>query len=257
MNLATRAAGVASSRHARRATKVVKILNVVGTVRGAVTTVLLAVSAVGGAATVNTVRQDIAHDRVEPRATQVARSAAPTASPLTAAGLRADMQKRLDTALAANGQAVEDLRRVAVFSGPRLDQLVADTKQRLQARYELGTSQLAALIEGPASPPPSTPTPSASTSSAPTTAPASPSVIAAYALLQVITGDMNQIVVQATRAATQPTAIPRPATPTPPPATAAPTPTPRPTPTHTASPSPTTTARTPTPRPSATPSPTR
>jgi hypothetical protein len=241
MRLANRAAGIAASPHAGRAVKVMRVLNLVGTVRGALTTVLLAVSAVGGAATVNTVRQDIANDSTHPRATQTPRSAAPTATPLTASGLRADIQKRLDATLAADTQAVDDLRKVAVFSGARLDQLVADTKQRLQARYDQGSAQLATLIDGsdPAAP-----------SAAPTGAPASPAVTAAYALLQVITGDLNQIVVQATRAATEPTAVPRPATPSPAPPTPAPTRAPTLTPLPTRTP-------TPTPRPSSTPIPTR
>jgi hypothetical protein len=189
---------------------------------------------IGGAATVNTVRQDIANDSTPSRVTQTPRSAAPTATPLTASGLRADIQKRLDATLAADTQAVEDLRRVAVFSGDRLDQLVSETKQRLQARYEQGSIQLAALIEG---------SDAAAVSSAPTAAPRSPSVTAAYALLQVITGDLNQIVVQATRAATEPTPVPRPVTPSPAPATPLPTRAPTLTPVPT---------RTPTPHPSPT-----
>ena len=43
---------VAASRHTARAVKLTKIVNFVGTVRGAITTVLLATSAVGGAAIV-------------------------------------------------------------------------------------------------------------------------------------------------------------------------------------------------------------
>jgi hypothetical protein len=247
MKLANRAAGIAASPHAGRAVKVVRILNLVGTVRGALTTVLLAVSAIGGAATVNTVRQDIANDSAHPRVTQAPRSAAPTATPLTASGLRADVQKRLDATLAADTQAVDDLRKVAVISGARLDQLVADTKQRLQTRYEQGSAQLATLIGGsdPAAPS-SAPTAGSdppAPSSAPTAAPASPSVTAAYALLQVITGDLNQIVVQATRAATEPTPVPRPVTPSPAPATPLPTRAPTLTPVPT---------RTPTPHPSPT-----
>jgi hypothetical protein len=237
MKLANRAADIAASPHAGRAVKAVRILNLVGTVRGAVTTVLLAVGMIGGAATVNTVRQDIANDSTPSRVTQTPRSEAPTATPLTASGLRADIQKRLDATLAADTQAVEDLRRVAVFSGDRLDQLVSETKQRLQARYEQGSIQLATLIEG---------SDAAAASSAPTAAPRSPSVTAAYALLQVITGDLNQIVAQATRAATEPTPVPRPPTPTPAPATATPVPTRTPTPSPSAS-------RTPTPTPRPTP----
>jgi hypothetical protein len=276
MNLIHRAASIKASPHTGRAVKVVRVLNLVGTVRGALATALLAMSAIGGAATVNTVREDIAHDRAAPRPTQT--RAAPTATPLTASALRADMQKRLDGALAADLQAIDDLRKIAVTSGPRLDQLVADTKQKLQARYEQGRGQLDALLGAAAAPAPSTPTAAPTTlitdglalyapgdaqaappidsspsptPSAPTTAPASPSIVAANALLQVITSDMNQIVVQATRAATtEPTPAPR--QPTPPPATPAPTPSPRTTPPHTASPSPSSTARTPTPKPSPT-----
>jgi hypothetical protein len=246
MKLANRAAGIAASPHAGRAVKVVRILNLVGTIRGALTTVLLAVSAIGGVATVNTVRQDIVNDSTAPRATQMPRSAAPTATatPLTASGLRADIQKRLDAALAADTQAVEDLRKVAVFSGARLDQLMSETKQRLQARYEQGGTQLTTLIEG---------SDAAAASSAPTAAPASPNVTAAYALLQVITGDLNQIVVQATRAATEPTPVPRPPTPRPDPPTLTPVPTRTLTPVPTRTPTPAPTAsRTPTPRPTPT-----
>jgi hypothetical protein len=239
MKLASRAAGIAASPHAGRAVKVVRILNLVGTVRGALTTVLLAVSAIGGAATVNTVRQDFANDSTHQRVTQTPRTAAPTATPLTTSGLRADIQKRLDATLAADTQAVDDLRKVAVFAGARLDQLVADTKQRLQARYEQGSAQLATLIEGSDA--------AAASSAAPTATPAGPSVTAAYALLQVVTGDLNQIVVQATRAATEPTPVPRPLTPSPAPPTATPVPTRAPTPSPTAARTPT-----PTPRPTAT-----
>jgi hypothetical protein len=242
VKLANRAAAIAASPHAGRAAKVVRVLNIVSTVRGALTTVLLGASAIGGAVTVNTVRQDIANDSTpSPRVTQTPRSAAPTATPLTASGLRADIQKRLDTTLAADLQAVDELRKVAVISGARLDQLVAETKQRLQARYEQGTAQLATLIEGPNAAPPS---------AAPTT---SPSVTGAYALLQVITGDLNQIVVQATRAATEPTPLPRPPTPSPAPPTPSPAPpTATPVPTRTPTPSPIA-SRTPTPTPRPTP----
>jgi len=278
MNIVNRAASIRASAHAGRAVKVVRVLNLLGTVRGALTTVLLAVSAIGGAATVNTVREDIAHDRAAPPPTQT--RAAATATPLTASGLRADIQKRLDGALAADLQAVDDLRRVAIISGPRLDQLVAETKQKLQTRYDQGRGQLDALLGASASPAPATPSaaptdlvvdepalyvPGGAQSarpidsspspapSAPTTAPASPGIIAANAVLQIITSDMNQIVVQATRAATtEPTPVPRQPTPTPPPPTPAPTPSPRTTPPHTASPSPSATAHTPTPKPSPT-----
>jgi hypothetical protein len=240
MKFVDTAAGVAKSAHGARAVKLLKILNLVGTVRGALTTVLLAASAIGGAATVNTVRQDIAHDRATPYATVASRSATPTATPLTARALHADMQKQLDANLAAAARAVDDLRRVAVLSAARLDELLAESKQKLQARYELGSTQLASLIEGGAV---------SSESGAPPTAPPSPSVIAANALLQVITSDLNQIVVQATRAATtQPTPIPRTPAPTPPPATpTAPPRTPSPSP-RTPSPSPTA-MHTPTPKP--------
>jgi hypothetical protein len=232
VKIVERAAGVAASPHSARAMKAMKVLNFVGTIRGAVTTVLLAVSAVGGGAvTVNQVRQEIAQSTSAPQvATAAPRTSAPT--PLTATALLADLQQRLENALAADASAADDLRKVAVFIGPRLDQLVDETKQKLQGRYEQGVVQLTTLINGPASPSPSA-------SARPN---GTPSVIAANALYTVIVGDLNTIVVQATRAATEPTPIPRTfiptAAPTAPPTIAPRSPLPSPAPTRNASPRP-------------------
>jgi len=90
----------------------------VGTVRGAVTTMLLASSAIGGAVTVNNVRQDIAKDQsaATPPPARVAAARAtpsPTPTPLTAGGLRADAEKRLRAALDQNAQGADDLRKVS------------------------------------------------------------------------------------------------------------------------------------------------
>src|SRR5258708_35510690 len=62
MKLFEKVTAISGSAHTGRALKAAKFLNLVGTVRGAVTTVLLASSAIGGAVTVNNVRQDIAKD---------------------------------------------------------------------------------------------------------------------------------------------------------------------------------------------------
>jgi hypothetical protein len=234
VKIVERAAGITASPHSARAMKAMKVLNFVGTVRGAATTVLLAASMVGGGAvTVNQVRQEIAPSTSAPRAT-AARTNAPTPTPLTATSLLADLQLRLQNTLAADASAADELRKVAVFSGPRLDQLVDETKQRLQARYDQGIVQLTGLITGSASPSPAT--------SGTTRPSSSPSVIAANALLTVIVGDLNTIVVQATRAATEPTPIPRTLPPTIAPTvapTVAPrTPSPAPSPTRSASPRP-------------------
>jgi len=120
--------------------KAAKILNLVGTVRGAVTTVLLASSAIGGAVTVNNVRQGIAKDQsgATPPPAQVAAARAtpsPTPTPLTAGGLRADAEKRLRAALDQNAQGADDLRKVSILGASATDALVAQTKQRLQARF--------------------------------------------------------------------------------------------------------------------------
>ena len=99
MSIIDKVAALSSSANTGRALKAAKILNLVGTVRGAVTTVLLASSAIGGAVTVNNVRQDIAKDQsaATPPPAQVAAARAtpsPTPTPLTAGGLRADAEKR-------------------------------------------------------------------------------------------------------------------------------------------------------------------
>lgn len=213
MKLGEKVARIAGSAHTGRAVRVVKVLNFASTVRGAITTVLLVASAIGGAATVNDLRHDLS-----------ARTS-PTASPVTRAGLRADAQRKLLTALGADIQAADDLRKVAVIAGPRLDQLIADTKQKLEARYDQGLAQIDALL-GPASP---TPNPLASALPE-----GSPNAISAAALVQVIVNDLNVILVQATRAATEPT--PTPAPPTVPPRTSPPLFTLRPTPTPTVRP---------------------
>lgn len=229
---------LSGSAHTGRALKAARILNLVGTVRGAVTTVLLASSAIGGAVTVNSVRQDIAKD--QPAATQAARAITrttppPTPTPLTAAGLRSDADKRLQTQLAANAQAAEDLRKVTVLNASAIDALVLQTRQKLQARYELAMSQIDELLKP-------VPSPSASAGlagAAPPQPTASLSIVGVNALVQVALGDMGGIVFVATRTATTeppPIQIARPTiAPTPVP-TIARTPTPVPTPVRTPSP---------------------
>ena len=215
---------ISGSAHTGRALKAAKVLNLIGTVRGAVTTVLLASSAIGGAVTVNNVRQDIVKD--QPAATQPARAVArttppPTPTPLTPAGLRADADRRLQTGLTAAAQAAEDLRKVTVLGPTGIDALVLLTRQKLQARYELALTQIDELLKPAAAP------------IAPSAATAQPSaglsVVAVNALVQVALGDLNSLVVVATRqATTEPlaAATPRPTVaPTPMP-TVAPTPAP-------------------------------
>ncbi len=209
MRIVDKVASIASSRHTGRAMKFAKVLNAIGTIRGAVTTVLLGASVIGGALTVNTVRQDIAQASAEPRHAATPR---PTATAAPTVNVRADAEKRLQTALANNAQALDDLRKVAVIPGPRLDQLIDEGKQKLQARYELALAQIGELYGA-------SPSPGRSGSPAP-----SPGAVAVNAIVQVAQGDMNTIVVIATRAATtEPTARPT-ASPT-----ASPTPTPVPT----------------------------
>lgn len=228
MKMIERAAAIVQSRHTGRALKAAKVLSLLGTVRGAVTTVLLAASAIGGAATVNSVRQDIAHDQPTTNPARAVRpSAQPTASPVTAAGLRADAERRLQIGLAANASAVDDLRKIAVLQGAALDALIDLAKQKLQARYDSAVAQVGELLATPSAAP--------STTSA-------PSIVSVNALVQVALSDMGGIVVFATRQATEPAPI----------VTARPTiaPTVAPTPVHTPTPAPRTPS--PTPRPSAT-----
>lgn len=98
-----------------------------GTVRGAVATVLLASSAIGGAVTVNNVRQEIAKDQsgATPPPARVAAARAtpsPTPTPLTAGGLRADAEKRLRAALDQNAQGADDLRKVSTLGASATDE---------------------------------------------------------------------------------------------------------------------------------------
>ena len=231
MKIVEKAAALAQSRHSGRALKAAKVLNLLGTVRGAVTTVLLAASAIGGAATVNSVRQDIVHDQPTANPARLVRpSQQPSASPVTAAGLRADAERRLQTGLAANASAVDDLRKIAVLQGTALDALIDQAKQRLQARYESAVAQIGELLTPPSVAP---------------TASSGPSIVSVNALVQVALGDMGGIVVVATRQATEPVAI----------STARPTvaPTVAPTPIRTPAPTPAPHTPSPTLRPTATP----
>lgn len=234
---------LSGSAHTGRALKAAKVLNLIGTVRGAVTTVLLASSAVGGAVTVNNVRQDIVKE--QPAATQPARAAVrttapPTPTPLTSAGLRADADKRLQTGLTAAAQAAEDLRKFTVLGPTGIDALVLLTRQKLQARYELALTQIDELLKPAAVPSAASAQPSGGLS-----------VVAVNALVQVALGDLNGLVVGATRQATTEqvaAATPRP--------TIAPTPVPTiaPTPVPTVAPTP---IRTPAPTVKPSPTPTR
>src|SRR4030088_3575088 len=150
MSIVEKLAALASSAHTGRALKAAKILNLLGTVRGAVTTVLLASSAIGGAVTVNNVRQDIAKDQSAATPTQ-ARVAAvkttppPTQTPLTAAGLRADDEKRLPAGLDQDAQGADDLRKLSILTPAATDVVVAQTRQRLQTRFDQAMTQVDAL----------------------------------------------------------------------------------------------------------------
>jgi hypothetical protein len=238
MSIADKVAALSSSMHTGRALKAAKILSLIGTVRGAVTTVLLASSAIGGAVTVNTVRQDIAKDQAA--ASPPARVAAarttppPTPTPLTAAGLRADAERRLRAALDQDAQAADDLRKLSILSPAATDALVAQTRQRLQARFDQAMTQVDALLAPPSPSPAGSPQPSGTLS-----------VVAVNSLVQVALGDMNGIVFVATRQATQlaMTVTPRPTVAV----------TPAPTPVKTPTPAPTQSPRTPSPTPTASP----
>lgn len=239
MNIVEKVQALQASAHTGRALKAAKVLNLIGTVRGAVTTVLLASSAIGGAVTVNNVRQDIAQDKPAAAATPVRSGARttppPTPTPLTAAGLRADADRRLQTQLAANAQAADDLRKVTILGAAATDALVLQTKQKLQARYELAMTQIDELLKPVAA---ASPAPSATPPPTP-----SLSVVAVNALVQVALSDMGGIVFVATKTATtEPPPIQTARTtlaPTPAPTVArTPAPTPVPTPLRTASPTP-------------------
>ena len=233
MKLIEKVTALSSSAHTGRALKAAKFLNLVGTVRGAVTTVLLASSAIGGAVTVNNVRQDIAKDNAA--VTTSARptnrgTPPPTPTPLTAVGLKTDAQKRLQAGLDQDAQAADDLRKVSVLDASATDTLVAQTRQKLQARFDQALVQIDALLAVSTPAPSATPRPSASLS-----------VVAVNSLVQVALGDMSGILFVATRQATEPLTVvtPRPTiAPTPVP-TPIKTPTPATQPPRTPSPSPT------------------
>ena len=241
MKLIEKVTAISSSAHTGRALKLAKFLNLLGTVRGAVTTVLLASSAIGGAVTVNNVRQDIAQNQPNANATSRPTNRGtlpPTPTPLTAVGLKADAQKRLQTGLDQNAQGADDLRKVSILDATATDALVAQTRQKLQARFDQGLVQIDALLAVSTPAPSGTPRPSASLS-----------VVAVNSLVQVALGDMGNIVFLATRQATEPTVFltPRPTI----------APTPLPSPIKTATPAPTAPLRTPSPSPTKTPTPTR
>jgi len=199
VNIFDKVQAISGSAHTGRALKAAKILNLVGTVRGAVTTVLLASSAIGGAVTVNNVRQDIvAKDQVTPSsrpAAAVRNTASPTPTPLTAAGLRSDAERRLRTALDQNASGVDDLRKVSVLSIEATDALVAQTREKLQVRFDLALSQIDVLLG-------ISPLSSAATTTASPRPSQSLSVVTVNSLVQVALGDMSGIVFVATRTAT-------------------------------------------------------
>jgi hypothetical protein len=209
MKIVDKVAALSSSAHTGRALKAAKFLNLVGTVRGAVTTVLLASSAIGGAVTVNNVRQDIAKDQSSATATPARVASArttlpPSPTPLTAAGLRADAARRLQAGLDQDTQAADDLRKVSILTASATDALVAQTRQKIQARFDQALTQVDELITPAAPTPGGTPQPSPSLS-----------VVAVNSLVQVALGDMSGILFLATRQATEPVAIatPRPTLP--------------------------------------------
>ncbi len=226
MNLVGWANRLAQARHTGRAMKAAKVLNTVGTIRGAITTVLLAASAIGGVATVNNVRTDLATKDQDKAARSAAARPTPTRTPaVDAASLRAQYEQRLLQALQANAAALDDLTKVAVIPSAKLQSVVEEAKAKLQARYDQAVTQIAELAVA-ASPSPGASVPSSSPFS----------VITLDALVRVATADMNAIVLTATRAATT--------TPTQAPATVAPkTPSPTQTPVRTPTPTPTPTPR--------------
>lgn len=231
MKIADKVAAVAGSPHAGRALKAAKVLNLVGTVRGAVATALLASSAIGGAVTVNNVRQDLAAERAAPsgtpaRAQSGRTTPAPTASPLTAAGVRADAERRLRLGLDQDAAAVEDLRTVSVLSAAATDALVLQTRQKLEARFDQALGQVDQLLAAASASPPASASPRPS---------AAISVVAVNALVQVALNDMSALVVGATKVATTvaPPIVAQSPRPTPAPAIRTPSPTaPRPLPTR-------------------------
>jgi hypothetical protein len=246
MSVIDKVAALRSSAHTGRALKAAKFLNLVGTVRGAVTTVLLASSAIGGAVTVNNVRQDIVSDKppANPTAARVAAAAkttpAPAPTPLTAAGLRADAEKRLRAALDQDATGVDDLRKISILGVNATDALIAQARQRLQTRFDQALAQVDQLLAPP----------SASAAAAGTPQPtATLSVVAVNSLVQVAIGDMGGMVYVATKQAT--TEPPVVVLPTPKP-TVAPTVAPTPYPTA-RTPLPTQPVRTPVPTPKASP----
>jgi hypothetical protein len=201
MKLGDTVAALSSSAHTGRALKAARFLNLVGTVRGAVTTVLLASSAIGGAVTVNNVRQDIAKDQssatANPARVASARTTpSPSPTPLTAAGLRADAQKRLQAGLDQDAQGADDLRKVSILAAGATDALVAQTRQKLQTRFDQALTQVDELIA------PATPAPASTAQPSPTL-----SVVAVNSLVQVALADMSGILFLATRQATEPVAI--------------------------------------------------
>jgi hypothetical protein len=182
MRLVAHLAALAESRHVGQATKAARVLNFVGTIRGAVTTVLVLTSAAGGVATVNTVRQEIAAgDQAAIQATL------PTPSPATSAPFRV-AQAKLQAALAANIAATEELRKVSSLSGAPLDQVIAAAKKQMQVRYDRGLAQLV-LIIGP------------SQAAASDLAPAASTVLLMDAVAQVIADDISAILVRTTEVA--------------------------------------------------------
>ncbi len=217
---------VAGSRHTATAVRTAKVLSLLGTIRGAVATVVLIASAAGGVFTVQTVRSDIAADH-SPRPTRQPATASPTINP---SALVQDAQQRLRNALDSDEVALDDIRKIAVLPAAQLNILISEGKAKLEARYRTGLDQIAKLTEA-------TPTPGPAET--PAAAP-SFSVVALNALVAAAISDMNGIVFGATKVATGPT--PRPTiAPTPPPSrTPPPTPfrTPTPTPPHTPTPTP-------------------
>jgi hypothetical protein len=187
MDLLTKVSGVAASPHAGRALTAAKVLNFVGTVRGAVTTVLVVASAAGGAATVtNVVQQDLL-PAIERSTVPPAAPAAPAPTPVTAAAIRAKAESSLKLTLSTDLKAAEELRKIAVLSGASLDQLVADTKQLLQRRYDQGMALIGTLLQP--------------TDAEGAEEPAASSIVVVNALVSVVADDLNRIIVGATQAA--------------------------------------------------------
>jgi hypothetical protein len=177
VNVVTQLTGLAGSSFAKRTFMGARALSFVATAKGAVAAVLLVV---GGTATVNTVREELAQQAEQHAAAAVTKAAAP----LSVTVVRTRTETTLKASLAKYERAADDLRKVSLRSAARTDELVADTKQKLQTRYEAGLALVDSLLAVPLVAADSPPSDSV--------------LLVLDALLQIITDDLHSIVVSAT-----------------------------------------------------------